>query len=78
MKKVIMYTTPTCTYCNMAKAFFKDHNVQYEAFDVAADAAKRKEMMDKSGQLGVPVILVDDEVIVGFDKERLSELLAIK
>ncbi len=78
MKKVTIYSTPTCTYCNMAKDFFNKNNIQYEAVDVASDVARRKEMIDKSGQMGVPVILVDDEIIVGFDKSRLSELLSIK
>lgn len=78
MKKVTIYTTPTCHYCNMAKAFFKENNIAFDAFDVAADIAKRKEMIEKSGQMGVPVITVDNELIVGFDQERLSELLGVK
>ena len=62
----------------MAKEFFKNNKISYEAFDVASDIAKRKEMIEKSGQMGVPVILVDDEIIVGFDKTKLSSLLGVK
>ena len=78
MKKVTIYSTPTCHFCNMAKDYFKEHNVQYETFDVSTNADKRKEMMDKSGQLGVPVILVDDQVVVGFNRPKLAQLLEIK
>ena len=78
MKKVTIYSTPTCHFCNMAKDYFKENNVQYETFDVSTDADKRKEMMDKSGQLGVPVILVDDQVVVGFNRPKLAQLLDIK
>ena len=77
MKKVIIYSTPTCHFCAMAKEFFKKNNVSYEEFDVASNMEKRKEMMEKSGQLGVPVIIIDNQVIVGFDKPRLAQLLAI-
>jgi glutaredoxin 3 len=78
MKDVTIYSTPTCTYCNMAKEFFKQNTIAFTEHNVASDLQKRKEMVDKSGQLGVPVITVGDEVIVGFDKERLTSLLGIK
>ncbi|MEK9182240.1 MAG: glutaredoxin domain-containing protein [Patescibacteria group bacterium] len=78
MKKVQIYSTPTCSYCHMAKDFFKKNNVSYEDFNVAADLEKRKEMVEKSGQMGVPVILIEDEIIVGFDKAKISGLLGIK
>ena len=78
MKKVTIYSTPACHYCNLAKDYFNENKVKYEAFDVGSDMQKRKEMMEKSGQLGVPVILVDGEVIVGFDKPKLAQLLGIK
>lgn len=77
MANVTIYTTPTCVYCKMTKEFFKEHNVQYTEKDVAGDAAAREEMIQKSGQMGVPVIDIDGELVVGFDKERLSELLKI-
>lgn len=78
MPKITIYTTPTCVYCKMAKTFFKENKVEYEEKDVAADSAVREEMIAKSGQMGVPVIDIDGQLIVGFDKDRLSELLNIK
>jgi glutaredoxin 3 len=75
MKTVQIYTTPTCMYCKMAKDFFQKNNVQYSEYNVQTDLEKRKEMIDKSGQMGVPVIAVDNEIIVGFDKKRLEALL---
>ena len=75
---VNIYTTPTCVYCQMAKEFFKENNVSYQEHDVSSDAKAREEMINKSGQMGVPVIEVNDEIIIGFDKERLMELLDIK
>ena len=78
MPKVIIYTTPTCVYCKMAKAFFKEHNVDYEEKDVSVDVKVQEEMIAKSNQLGVPVIDIDGELTVGFNKERISELLNIK
>lgn len=77
MKKVVIYSTPTCVYCNAAKEFFTQNNVAFENFNVAEDLTKRQEMIEKSGQMGVPVIFVDDEMVVGFDKARLSELLGV-
>ena len=77
-KKVIIYSTPTCHYCNLAKDFFAKNNIEYEVFDVQSDLAKRKEMIDKSGQMGVPVIFVGDELVMGFDEDKLRELLEVK
>ncbi len=76
-KKVVIYSTPTCHYCHMAKEFFGDNNVSYEEHDVAADAGKRQEMIEKTGQMGVPVIAVDDQLMVGFDQAKLTELLGL-
>lgn len=77
-KKVTIYSTPTCHFCNMAKDFFKENNIAYESFDVQSDLAKRKEMIEKSGQMGVPVIYVDGELVMGFDEDKLRELLNLK
>ncbi len=77
MKKVKIYSTPTCVYCRMAKDWFSQNKISFEEYDVYMDAEKRKEMMEKTGQMGVPVIMVDEEIIVGFDKKRLGELLEI-
>ncbi len=78
MTKVTIYTTPTCAYCKMTKAFFKEHNVTYEEKDVSVDHAAAQEAVDKSGQMAVPVIDVDGKIVVGFDKPQLSQLLGIK
>ncbi|MFZ2303904.1 MAG: glutaredoxin family protein [Minisyncoccia bacterium] len=77
MKEVTIYTTPTCGYCKMAKEFFTENNVNYTEYNVGTDLEKRKEMIDKSGQMGVPVIFVGDEMTVGFDKAKLSALIGI-
>ncbi|MCF7834385.1 MAG: glutaredoxin family protein [Candidatus Pacebacteria bacterium] len=77
MKNVIIYSTPTCHFCHMAKDFFKEKNVSYTEYDVASDLEKRKEMVEKTGQMGVPVIFIGDEQIVGFDKSKISSLLGI-
>lgn len=77
MKTVTIYTTPTCVYCKMSKEFFREKNIQYEEKNVATDAAARELMVQKSGQLGVPVIDIGGEIVVGFDKPRLAELLGV-
>lgn len=77
MKTVNIYTTPSCTYCKMAKEFFKEKGVGYQEFDVAADPQKRAHMIDLTGQLGVPVIEIEDAIIIGFNKPKVAELLGI-
>ena len=77
MKPVSIYTTETCGYCKMAKEFFQKNNIQYQEFNVGTDLEKRKEMIEKSGQMGVPVIVVGDDMIVGFNKPKLEGLLNI-
>jgi len=77
MKKVTIYSTPTCHFCHLAKDFFNEKGVKYEEFDVAVNLEKRKEMMDKSGQMGVPVIAIDNDIVVGFDEERVAGLLGL-
>lgn len=75
-KTIKIYSTPTCHYCNIAKDFFTDKGVKYEEFNVSTDLAKRKEMVEKSGQMGVPVIDIEGDIVVGFDEEKISEILA--
>lgn len=75
--QVTIYTTPTCHFCHMAKEFFDANGVKYTDYNVQTDLPKRQEMIQKSGQMGVPVIYVGDKLIVGFDEEHLRELLAI-
>ncbi len=74
---VTIYSTPTCHYCGMAKEFFTANNVAYTEHDVAADLEQRKIMIEKSGQMGVPVITVDDKLVVGFDEDELRSLLGL-
>lgn len=73
-KKVIVYGTPTCPYCVLAKNFFKENNVSFEDIDVANDRSRAEEMVQKSGQMGVPVIDIDGEIVVGF-QPKVFELL---
>ncbi|MBP6926497.1 MAG: NrdH-redoxin [Candidatus Pacebacteria bacterium] len=78
MKQVSIYTTPSCTYCRMAKEFFKEHNVAYNEYDVAADPVRRGEMVEMTGQLGVPVIKIDNVLLVGFNRAKVGELLGVQ
>lgn len=77
MKNVVIYSTPTCTYCKAAKEFFTANGVEYTEYDVAADEVKRNELVEKSGQMGVPVITIDETVIVGFDEAKIKETLGL-
>lgn len=74
---VTIYSTPTCHFCHMAKDFFTANGVKFTDYNVSSDLVKRKEMIDKSGQMGVPVIYVGNELVVGFDEDRLRGLLKI-
>lgn len=76
-KKVTIYSTPTCHFCQLTKEYLTEHNVPYTDHNVAADMEKRQEMIDKSGQMGVPQIYVGDEFILGFDKEKLAAAVGI-
>jgi glutaredoxin-like YruB-family protein len=77
MNTVTIYSTPVCHFCHAAKDFFKENNVDYSEYDVAADLEKRTEMIDMTGQMGVPVIRINDDVIIGFDEPKLKELLSL-
>ncbi len=76
--KVTVYSTPGCPWCVKVKEFLKEHKIKFDDIDVSRDRKKAMEMVEKSGQMGVPVITIDGEVVVGFDEERLKELLKIK
>ena len=78
MNKVLIYSTNTCVYCKKAKEFFKEHNIDFKEIDVGKDINAAKEMVAKSGQMGVPVIDVNGKIIVGFDKAALMKELKIK
>lgn len=76
-KKVIVYSTPSCPYCIMAEDFLKEHKIKFEHVDVSKNQERAQEMVEKSGQMGVPVIDVDGEIIVGFDQEKLEKALGL-
>ena len=74
---VIIYSTPTCHYCNLTKEFLKENNVAYTDYNVAEDTNKRAEMIEKSGQMGVPVIMVKGEMMIGFNEDKLRSVLGL-
>ena len=75
-KKVIVYSTPSCPYCQYAKQFFNQNNVAFEDVNVAIDPLRAREMVQKSGQMGVPVIDIDGQIVVGFQPDAFTELLS--
>ncbi|PIR37976.1 MAG: NrdH-redoxin [Candidatus Zambryskibacteria bacterium CG10_big_fil_rev_8_21_14_0_10_42_12] len=77
MATVTIYSTPTCHFCHKAKELFKENNISFSDHNVFEDVAKRQEMVERSGQMGVPVIFIDDEMIIGFDEGRIRSLLNI-
>ena len=77
MKNVTIYSTPNCSYCKLTKEFLSEHNIPFKEIDVASDPAKALEMREISEQMGVPVTVIDDSVVIGFDKGALSQLLGI-
>ena len=76
--KVKVYSTPTCPYCKQAKEFLKQNNIPFEDINVADDSAAADEMVQKSGQMGVPVLDVNGTIIVGFDKDAIKKALKLK
>jgi glutaredoxin-like YruB-family protein len=77
MKPITIYSTPVCHYCNLAKEFFTANNIPYTEYNVATDLEKRKEMVELTGQLGVPVIRVGDDITVGFQESHMRQLLGM-
>ncbi len=77
-KSVIVYSTPTCPYCKMAKSFLDEHKVKYKDVDVSVDRQAAEEMVEKSGQMGVPVLDIDGTLIIGFDKDAIKNALGLK
>lgn len=72
---VTIYSTPTCGYCSQAKQFFADNDIEYTEYDVSQNTSRREEMVQKSGQRGVPVIIIGEDIIVGFDQQRINKAL---
>ncbi len=75
MKKIIVYTTPTCVFCPLVKRFLDERGVEYEEIDVSSDTGEMEKMKEKTGQMGVPVVLIGDDAVVGFDKKKIEKLL---
>jgi glutaredoxin 3 len=75
--KVVMYTTPTCSYCRQAKAYLNQNRVRYTEIDVSRDQRASADMVRRTGQSAVPVILIDNRPIVGFDKRRIDRMLGL-
>jgi len=76
--KVVIFTTPTCSYCNIAKRYFKEKNIKFTDVDVSRDQRASADMQRKTGQTGVPVIMIGNRPIVGFDKPKINSILNIK
>jgi len=76
--KIIIYSTPTCPYCYKVKDWLKEHNLDFEDINVAENHEAAKDMIEKSGQRGVPVIDINGKIVIGFDIDKLKELLKIK
>ena len=77
MANITVYSTPTCPWCKKAKQFLDTNKVTYNDLNVASDVAARKEMVKKSGQMGVPVLDIDGQIVIGYDETKLKELLKI-
>ena len=75
MVKITIYSTPTCPYCKAAKEYFKNKKISFKDVDVSKDQEAQKEMIEKSNQMGVPVIEIDDKIVVGFNQEKIEKLL---
>ena len=76
MKEVTIYSTATCHFCNLAKEYFKANNIAYTEYNVGTDAERRQEMISLTGQLGVPVIRIGDQIVVGFREDLIANMLA--
>lgn len=75
--RVIIFTTPTCSYCNMAKQYFRRNKIRFRDVDISRDPAAARDVVRRSGQMGVPVIDIGGKIIVGFDKPKINQLLGL-
>ena len=76
-RKVTVYSTPTCPYCIRVKQYLKDNNIAFEDIDVSTNENKAQEMIKRSGQMGVPVVEIDGEIVIGFDKDKIKKILKL-
>ncbi len=77
MANIKIYSTPNCPYCKMAKSYLTDLNIPFEDIDVSINQLSAQEMISKSGQLGVPVIDIDGNIVVGFNRQKIAEYLKL-
>ncbi len=75
--RVIVFSTPTCRFCNAAKKYFREHGIRFRDVDVSRDPAAARDMQRRSGQMGVPVIDIGGRIIVGFDRPKIDRLLGL-
>jgi glutaredoxin len=78
VSKVIIYSMPSCSHCVSAIQWFQENNIEYEVFDISQDETKQDELMQRVGQLAVPIIEVEDDILVGFDEERFSDFFGVE
>lgn len=76
--KIIIFTTPTCSFCNAAKRYFREKNIRFTEVDVSRDQKAAMDMYRRTGQMGVPVILINNKPIVGFDVNKINQILNIR
>jgi len=75
MKKIIVYSTPTCAFCSFVKKFLDDMGLEHQEIDISQDEKEMEKIKEETGQMGVPVTLIGDQYIVGFDKKKLEKAL---
>ena len=76
--KVLIFTTPTCSYCTIAKRYFKEIKIRFREIDVSKNETAARDMQKRTGQTGVPVILINNRPVVGFDKAKINKMLSLK
>ena len=76
-QKITVYSTQACPFCMRLKQFLKENNIDFENIDISTNAEKTQEMVERSGQMGVPVIDIDGKIIVGFDKDKITQALGL-
>ena len=77
-KEITIYSTPTCHFCHLAKDWLNEKGIKFTDYNVATDLEKRKEMVALTGQMGVPVIKIGDEMMIGFNEAKMAELLGVE
>jgi len=76
--RVILFTTPTCSFCSMTKKYFREKGIKFKEVDVSRDQAAARDMVRRSGQMGVPVVDIGGKIVVGFDRPKIDKYLGLK